>query len=154
MYLNRARENFTMIREVTLSTMDKTWEVWCKKVDSVHSLFFSDFYVDISARYLILNVMLFNKMFCYVSFKFYYKRYLLILSLLFSFISCNVDQSFWIKFVHSDFMTKPSFVRRAKWSWPYLLRNWSSLNEGLCLQKKSQILILKYLDVFFTNLNK
>lgn len=125
-----------MIREVTLSTMDKTWEVWCKKVDSVHSLFFSDFYVDISARYLILNVMLFDKMFSYVSFKFYYKRYLLILSLLFSFISCNVDQSFWIKFVHSDFMTKPSFVRRAKWSWPYLLRNWSSWNEGLCVQKK------------------
>lgn len=43
MYLNRARENFTMIREVTLSTMDKTWEVWCKNVDSVHSLFFSVF---------------------------------------------------------------------------------------------------------------
>lgn len=42
-YLNRARESFTMIREVTLRTMDKTWEVWCKKVDSVHSLFFSDF---------------------------------------------------------------------------------------------------------------
>lgn len=75
-YLNRACDSLTVIREVTLRKMDKPWGSLVSKVESLHCMSVSEFLC-----WYISN------MWCYSikSFKFNYKRYLLILSLLFSF---------------------------------------------------------------------